>query len=318
MVAGAEQRRWSSGGKGAVEVGIDEEQLRHEIDDLRRSLLIKIVAGAAISILLLLVSFVYVVRLLAKTRRLEAEAQLADRLAYVGTLASGLAHEIRNPLNAMNMNLQMLEEEIGTSATPADAEAQSLLSSTKGEVRRLESLVNDFLAYARPSPPRFTQGDLNRTVSEVVRFLSAELQQRGIAIETTLHEPLSAVEMDEGQIRQALLNILINAKDILTHGGRIEVSTAVGGAGEAIVRIRDNGPGVPPELRRKIFEVFYSTRGGGTGLGLPIAQKILETHGGWIDLESEVGRGTAFILHLPRIQRTEGRPAPAVAPAGSA
>lgn len=303
-------------GKGAVEVSIDEEQLKREIDDLRRSLLVKISAGAAISILLLLVAFVYVVRLIAKTRRLEAEAQLADRLAYVGTLASGLAHEIRNPLNAMNMNLQMLEEEMGCASTPAEAEAHGLLASTKGEIRRLESLVNDFLSYARPAQPRFATGDLNRTVDEVVRFLSAELHQKGIAIETSLQDPVPAVEMDEGQIRQALINILINAKEVLGPGGRIEVTTALGAQGEVFVRVRDNGPGIPLELRGKIFEVFYSTRGGGTGLGLPIAQRILESHGGWIDLESEIGHGTAFTLHLPRVRRAEGRPAPAVAHAG--
>jgi signal transduction histidine kinase len=303
-----------TGGQGAVAVAIDEEQLRSEIDALRRSLIMKIVAGAAVSMLLLLVAFVYVVRLIAKTRRLEAEAQLADRLAYVGTLASGLAHEIRNPLNAMNMNLQMLEEEMGQTAAPAEPETQALLVSTKGEIRRLESLVNDFLAYARPAQPRFAPGDINRTIDETVRFLTAELHQKEIAIATTLDGTLPLVEMDEGQIRQALLNILINAKDVLGAGGRIEVSTGPGPGGEVVVRVRDNGPGIPPDLRQKIFEVFFSTRGGGTGLGLPIAQRILESHGGWIELESEAGRGTTFSLRLPRVHKQEGRTAPIAAP----
>lgn len=300
-------------GQGAVEVGIDEAQLRREIDDLRRSLLMKIAAGAGISILLLLVAFIYVVRLLAKTRRLEAEAQLADRLAYVGTLASGLAHEIRNPLNAMNMNLQMLEEELAVRNEPSDPEAAGLLASTKGEVRRLESLVNDFLSYARPSSPRFEPCDINRTVTEIVRFLAAELQQKGIVIETHLREPLPMVEVDEAQLRQALMNILINAKEVLGPGGRIDASTGLGPQGEVLIRIGDNGPGIPPDLRQRIFEVFYSTRGGGTGLGLPIAQRIVEAHGGRIELETEIGKGSTFTLHLPRAPRSSGRPAPAVA-----
>ena len=304
-----------SAAPGSVEVGIAEDQLNDEIDALRRSLMIKVVAGAAISITLLLVAFFYVVRLLRRTRRLEAEAQLADRLAYVGTLASGLAHEIRNPLNAMNMNLQMLEEEIVASAA-AREDTASLLASTKGEVKRLEVLVNDFLAYARPADPRFEPGDVNRTVEEVVRFLRAELQQKGIAIETTLDGSLSAVEMDGGQIRQALLNILINAKEILGPGGRIDVTTAEGAKGDVEIRVRDNGPGIPADLRQRIFEVFYSTRGGGTGLGLPIAQRILESHGGRIELESEVGAGSTFILHLPVLRRAEGRSAQAPVEAG--
>ena len=304
-----------SAAPGSVEVGIAEDQLNDEIDALRRSLMIKVVAGAAISITLLLVAFFYVVRLLRRTRRLEAEAQLADRLAYVGTLASGLAHEIRNPLNAMNMNLQMLEEEIVASAA-AREDTASLLASTKGEVKRLEVLVNDFLAYARPADPRFEPGDVNRTVEEVVRFLRAELQQKGIAIETTLDGSLSAVEMDGGQIRQALLNILINAKEILGPGGRIDVTTAEGSKGDVEIRVRDNGPGIPADLRQRIFEVFYSTRGGGTGLGLPIAQRILESHGGRIELESEVGAGSTFILHLPVLRRAEGRSAQAPVEAG--
>ncbi len=301
--------------RGAVEVGIDEDQLGREIDDLRRSLLIKIVAGAAVSILLLLVAFSYVVRLIRKTRRLEAEAQMADRLAYVGTLASGLAHEIRNPLNAMNMNLQMLEEEVAAGNLAADPETVGLLGSTKGEVKRLENLVNDFLAYARPTPPRLELRDLNLTVEEVVRFLRAELQRLGIQLETRLDGALPPVEIDEGQIRQAILNILVNARQVLGPGGRIEISTGLGPGGEVAVRIADNGPGIPDELRQKIFDVFYSTRGGGTGLGLPIAQRILESHGGWIDLETEVGRGTTFTLHVPSPGRLENGSAPAVAPA---
>jgi signal transduction histidine kinase len=299
--------------KGVVEVGIDEAQLGHDIDELRNALTMKIAAGAAICVLLLLVAFAYVIRLITKTRRLEAEAQMADRLAYVGTLASGLAHEIRNPLNAMNMNLQMLDEELTAANLHQDPEAVALLASTKGEVRRLENLVTDFLSYARPMQPRFETSDLNVTVEEVVRFLRAELQQKEIALDLTLSPSLPAVELDEGQFRQALMNILINAKDVLRPGGRIAVSTFAGAKGEAVVKIEDNGPGIPAEVRDKIFDVFFSTRGGGTGLGLPIAQKILESHGGWIALETEVGKGTSFELHVPRPERAAGKASPAVA-----
>src|SRR5262249_53169108 len=235
----------------------------HEMEGRGGSLMIRVATGAAISILLLLVAFAYVVRLITKTRRLEAEAQMADRLAYVGTLASGLAHEIRNPLNAMNMNLQMLDEELTAANLHQDPEAAALLASTKGEVRRLENLVPDFLMYAGPMQPRLESADLNVTVEEVVRFLRADLQQKEIALELTLSPSLPAVELDEGQFRQALLNILINAKDVLAPGGRIAVSTLIGPKGEAVVRIEDNRPGVPPAVRGKVFDVLFSTPGGG-------------------------------------------------------
>ena len=260
-------------------------------------------------------SFIYVVRLLKRTRRLEAEAQMADRLAYVGTLASGLAHEIRNPLNAMNMNLQMLEEELVSGDCPPDPETESLLASTKGEIKRLETLVTDFLAYARPVAPRLEPRDLNQTVHELVRFLSAEFRQKGIQVALALGESLPTVGMDEAQLRQALLNILINAKDVLGQGGIVKVATEPGSEGDVVIRISDNGPGIAPELRQRIFDVFYSSRGGGTGLGLPIAQRIVESHGGWMELETEVGKGSTFILHLPPAPRAGGEPAPAAAPA---
>jgi signal transduction histidine kinase len=185
--------------KGIVEVGVDKAQLGHDIDELRKALLIKIAAGATICILLLLVAFAYVIRLITKTRRLEAEAQMADRLAYVGTLASGLAHEIRNPLNAMNMNLQMLDEELTAANLHQDPEAVALLASTKGEVRRLENLVTDFLSYARPMEPRLESADLNAIVEEVCRFLRADLQQRDIALDVKLSPSLHRSRSTRGR-----------------------------------------------------------------------------------------------------------------------
>lgn len=301
--------------RGMIEVGVDQDQLGREIEELRRALTLKIALGAAVSVLLLLVAFAYVVRLVRKTRRFEAEAQMADRLAYVGTLASGLAHEIRNPLNALNMNLQMLEEEVTHGQIAVDAEAKNLLASTKGEIKRLENLVSDFLMYARPTAPRLERCDLNQTVSEVVRFLRADVQAKGVQLETALYPMLPAAMIDEGQFRQAILNIVMNAKEVLGPGGRIDVATGLGPEGEIVVTITDNGPGIPDDLRQKIFEVFYSTRGGGTGLGLPIAQRIMESHGGWIDLLTEVGRGTTFTLHVPRAQTPVGGTAPSVVPA---
>ncbi len=288
------------GREGEVRVGISQQNLEEEVRKLRRELIFKLSIGIGASIVLLVIAFAYVVKLLNKTRKLEAEAQIADRLAYVGTLASGLAHEIRNPLNAMSMNLQMLEEEVQEKSFEGGDDFRELLQAIKGEIHRLERLVNNFLAYARPQKLTLTERDINTVVKEVITFLRAEIEQKQIEIILNLDPYLPKVEVDDQHIKQAMMNILINAKQILREGGRIKITTKMGSEGKVIVEFEDSGPGMLPEMRDKIFDIFFSTRGGGTGLGLPIARKIVEFHGGSIELWSEQGKGTRFTISLPR------------------
>jgi signal transduction histidine kinase len=200
----------------------------------------------------------------------------------------------------MNMNLQMLEEELQVTPELDDEEWAELLDSTKTEIKRLESLVNNFLAYARPSQPRFESRDLNEVVRDVVRFLEADFRQSQVESSLDLEPLLPTVEIDETQFKQALINLLVNARQVLPRGGQVAVHTRAGSGGEVVLEVRDDGPGIPPDVRERIFEVFYSSRGGGTGLGLPIARQIVERHGGMIEMESEVGRGTTFRIRLPR------------------
>lgn len=295
----------AGGREGEVRVGLAQDNLEQEISKIRRDLIYKLSLGIGASIILLIIAFIYVIRLLNKTRKLEAEAQMADRLAYVGTLASGLAHEIRNPLNAMNMNVQMLEEEsLGRIAEDGE-EFKELLSAIKGEINRLERLVNNFLTYARPQKLTMSESDVNSVVNEVARFLKAEIEQKKIVLELNLDPYVPRVEMDKQQIKQALMNILINSKQVLKEGGKIMISTKMGSEGKTLIEIKDNGPGIPQEMKNKIFDIFFSTRGGGTGLGLPIAQKIVEMHGGRIHLRSEPGQGTHFTIYLPRTHKKD-------------
>jgi len=300
------------GSADVKEVGISQETIDQEVRVLEKDLQRKLWIGAAAAAFILMVAFLYVLRLLRRTRLLEAQAQMDDRLAYVGALAAGLAHEIRNPLNVLSMNLQMLEEDIASRATDEAGEARVYLSALQGEIRRLSNLVNNFLSYARPTQPRFESRDLNRVLAEICQFIRPEFESRGITLRQELSPYLPPVEMDEGLIRQAVMNILMNAAQILKPGGTVTVQTAIGPEGEAIAAIRDDGPGIKPEDRERIFEVFFSTRGGGTGLGLPIAARIMEAHGGSIAVESEPGRGAAFILKLPRRQGVEAAATPSV------
>jgi signal transduction histidine kinase len=286
------------GGNATVEISLSEEALRTEIDQLRQDLIIKILIGAAISLVLIVVAYVFVVKLFNKTRRLETEAQMADRLAYVGTLAAGLAHEIRNPLSAMKLNLQMLD---GGLPQPDD-ESRDILHDTQSEVDRLGGLVTSFLSYARPARIEKRPAQINAIAKDMAEFLRADAQQRGVEIETKTAANLPVIALDAQQVRQALLNIVHNAVAAVEAGGggTVWLRTSAGSAGEVLLEIEDDGPGIPEEKMDSIFQVFYSSKPGGTGLGLPIAQRVVEGHGGRIQVESRPGSGTRFTLVFPR------------------
>ena len=282
------------------EVGVPSDMIEDEIRQLRHDLQMKLWIGAVFAVLVLLAAFLYVLRLLHRTRLLEAQAQMDDRLAFVGALAAGLAHEIRNPLNVLSMNLQMLEEELGSRGAGEPGDAKVFLSALQGEIRRLSNLVNNFLTYARPHQARFESKDLNAILRDLCVFLRPEFENRRLRLKQDLSPYLPPVDLDEGLIRQAVMNILINATQVLKEEGTVTVASRVGPQGEAIVTIEDDGPGIAPADKDRIFEVFFSNRGGGTGLGLPIAARIMQAHGGTIAVESEMGKGACFILTLPR------------------
>jgi signal transduction histidine kinase len=137
-------------------------------------------------------------------------------------------------------------------------------------------------------------------VREVCRLLEADFRQHGVELQADVEPLLPQVDTDETQFKQALINLMVNARQVLEGGGLVRIRTRAGSRGDVVVEVEDNGPGIPVEARERIFEVFYSSRGGGTGLGLPIAKQIVERHGGTIEVETEVGRGTTFRIRLPR------------------
>ncbi len=296
--------------EGEVRVGIAQDAYRQRLAELRRSLRIRVAIAAACGIGVLVLGLIYVIYLIRKNRGLEQSRLAAERRSYVGLLASGLAHEIRNPLNAMNMNLQMLEEELRGLPGMDAADHAELLESTKSEIKRLERLVNNFLAYARPSEPNFEPCDLNNVIREVARFLQADFQQS--RVELTFDEGmLPVVELDETQFKQALMNLLVNARQVLRGGGKVTVRSRMDERGDVTIEVEDDGPGIPEDARERVFEVFYSSRGGGTGLGLPIARQIVERHGGAIEVADRQGAGTTFVIRLPRRHARGEVPSPA-------
>ena len=290
------------GGRPAVlSAGIDKTVIDDGVAELRRRTIPKVVAGGVVFMLLLLLAYIYVFRLLRESRRLEAEARQQALLAQVGMLAAGLAHEIRNPLSAVQMNLQLIEEDLSGASAAEGVEGVSehlgILRSTQREIRRLGSLVSDFLTYARPSAPRRAPCSLDATVRDGVQLFVAAARQSGVEIELDLQAGDPPLLADEAMLKQALMNIVVNALDAVAHpGGRVIVSTRRE-AGNCVVSVRDDGPGLPADPET-VFAVFHSTKKGGTGLGLSIARALIERQGGRL-----VGRnrsqGAEFVMTVP-------------------
>jgi len=221
------------------------------------------------------------------------------KLVELSRLAGGLAHEIRNPLSTVNLNLQLLEEDLAASACDPEALRRSRrrLDRLRGEVRRLSDVLDDFLRFARMPRPRRRRQDVNALVEEVVSFTRPEARQRNVALLTSFG-PLPSCAVDADLLKQAVLNLLINAQQAMPDGGQIMVRTWADG--DAVkISIADTGHGMDSETLARIFEPYFSTKREGTGLGLPTVKRIVEEHGGHIEVHSERHRGTSFTLTLP-------------------
>lgn len=297
---------------GTLRLQIDRVQLEKRVSVLRRELVRKTLWIGLGTLVLLTAAYVCVWLVLKRAQRLEDQAREAERLAYIGTLAAGLAHEIRNPLNSLNLNMQLLQEDDADSAvTGANPANQRLLAITRSEIHRLERLVSDFLSYARARPLEREARTPIELFDATLAVMAAELEARGVTLEV---EDLSGgvhVTVDPGQMRQLLLNLLHNslaATEGLTDRKPRLVLRARSEDRQVALEVEDNGSGLDEESRQKMFEVFFSTRKGGTGLGLPIVQRIARSHDGRLEVESEVGCGTLVRLWLPAAERPAAAP----------
>lgn len=224
------------------------------------------------------------------------------KLADLGAVAAGLAHEIRNPLNSLFINSQLLEEmlsELPDGAVPQKGELLSLARANMKVTRRLNETLSGFLRFARPPAMDLALVDLNRIVGETLRFLDVDFSYHGVTLKARYHASALPLLADEKQMKQALLNLLLNAEESLDKEEKvIRVATGIR-AGRPFVRIQDNGRGIPRADRRHVFRVFFTTRRDGSGLGLPIVRQIIHQHGGTISLRSREGAGTTVTVSLP-------------------
>src|SRR5262245_16005363 len=241
-----------------VHLGIDSRVLENRFSEFRASLLQRLVLGSAVVVGILTLALLYVLWLLKRAQLLEAEAQTADRLAYLGTLAGGLAHEIRNPLSAINLNLQMIEEDVEGNRSDA-SELAALLKGTKQEIKRLDRLASNFLVYAKPLEPEHKEFDLVLLVDEIVQLLQRECEAAGIRLLREGDPGTVRAWGDPDLLKQAILNLVVNAQDsVLSNTGGVRtIRLAAGKQGDrAFVRVTDNGTGVTAEDSESLFKLF--------------------------------------------------------------
>ena len=238
-------------------------------------------------------------RAMAERQRLEREAQRAQHFALLGRLAAGVSHEIRNPLAAIFLQVDVLEEELQTPSPDSAAAVTEVLAEIKINLARLDDLVQDYLTLARVTNLQREVQDLGDAVQAWGTEMQHEMEPRGVSIEMQGLTELGLVAFHPSTLRRAFLNLVQNAADAMPQGGTV---TLVGQRTEAQVqvRVRDMGSGIPAELLEQIFEPLYTTKPGGTGLGLYIVQEIIEAHHGQIAVESAEGQGTTFTITLPR------------------
>ncbi len=239
-------------------------------------------------------------------KKLQQQVIQSERLAVVGRMSANVAHEIKNPLGTIVLNAELLQEELDRFDASESAEANNLLAIIKSELDRLNEVIEEYLQFARLPKVKLEEGDVNEVISDLLSFLKEDVAGKNILVVEELGHPLPRVQMDPRQLRQALLNMVKNSVEAMPDGGKLVVSTSAEN-GWVEIRIADTGRGIPEENLELVFTPFFSTKHGGTGLGLPITFHIVEEHQGTVNLESFVDMGTIFTLRLPVPGRADFR-----------
>jgi signal transduction histidine kinase len=256
------------------------------------------VAGVLIGVVgclaLACVVAVYAVR---RVVLLERRAREAERLAELGTLTGGLAHEIKNPLSTVQLNLQLLAEDL-TPDNPAYPRIVNRLRTVQKETSRLRDILDDFLRYAGQLELDRRPTDLNDLLEDLVDFFLPQAQAQRAKLRLRRCEDPLVADVDPKLIKQALLNLMLNSLQAMPEGGELILSAARQD-GQALVDVIDTGKGIPPEAIDKIFDAYYTSKKGGTGLGLAMTRRIVREHGGQLSVKSEPGKGSDFSLRLP-------------------
>ncbi len=238
---------------------------------------------------------------IAERKRLEIAKVQSERLAVVGTMAAEVAHEVRNPLSSIILNLDLIYKEIDRFAEKcghSPEEGHLLVDEMRAEVRRIQNVIEDYLRFARLPKPQRRPIELNKLLDQKLVFLNGEFEQAGIKLRTNFDPALTSLNADAEQLWQATMNLLRNGLDAMPGGGELTVSTWQEG-GHVRLRVSDTGRGMTKEQVEQVFVPFFTTKPEGTGLGLTLVQQIATEHGGHVECESAPGKGSSLTIFLP-------------------
>ncbi|HVU47312.1 MAG TPA: ATP-binding protein [Terracidiphilus sp.] len=260
---------------------------------------------------------------LESAEEIESELELSRRMAAIGRLTSGVGHEVKNPINAIVVHLELLKAKLGEAEGPATRHLEVI----DAEIRRLDRVVQTLVDFSRPVELQLREQDLRGVIADVLALATEELSTRNVTLVTSLPEEPLIANVDADLLKQAALNVIQNGAQAMPEGGKLEVTlesdrrpetngdrTAAAAARTAVLRIADEGTGIPEEIKEKIFDLYFTTKSGGSGIGLAMTYRILQLHHGSVEVQSRKDRGTEFRLRIPLAATEWGRrhPRPAV------
>ena len=286
---------------GIVRIGINRSSMDKSIAENRQHIFVFMFLIVVIALLSMWLLYHDQNRHLAGIVEMERHLEKAERLSSLGQLAAGVAHEIRNPLNAISIAAQRLKRDFVPSDPQKEADFQNLSGVIKDEIKRLNSTIEEFLTFSKSRRLDFSKFSITEVLQKIVNLIREEASTRGITIETTWRENPALISMDVNKLQQAFLNLIKNAMESITEAeGRITITVDKHGKNYIITRISDTGCGMTAEEIEKIFSPEYTTKEKGVGLGIPLAFEIIRGHGGDIQVISRKGKGTIFEVILPR------------------
>jgi signal transduction histidine kinase len=239
---------------------------------------------------------------LESVRELESELELSRRLAAIGRLTAGVGHEVKNPINAIVVHLELLRNKL----SGPDARAMRHLEIIESEIQRLDRVVQTLVDFSRPVELQLKEQDVRRIVSGVLMLASAELETHNVRVSSHMPERPMITKVDADLIKQAILNVVLNGAQAMSHGGELHVTLREEGR-MAAIEVADSGSGIPDDIRAKIFDLYFTTRKDGSGIGLAMTYRIIQLHNGSIDVQSEQNIGSTFTLKLPLLASAEAK-----------
>jgi two-component system, sporulation sensor kinase E len=243
-----------------------------------------------------------ILRDITESRRSAQQTLESERFNALTLLAAGVAHEIGNPLNSLNIHLQLMERQIRKLDGAQQVDLQESIDVARAEINRLDSIVTQFLRAIRPARPQLRPENINSIVEEAVRFFAAEIKDRDIVVEQELRADLPMLELDRDQMKQAFYNLIKNSFEAVKRRGILRIRTDMDES-HVLVRFTDTGGGISTENLSRVFEPYFTTKRSGTGLGLLIVRRIVREHGGELSIESSEGKSLAVTIRLPYIDK---------------